>query len=159
MQGSSVSPFSGSNDLTFPHHVHRLNSFQSSLGCVKSLEALRCSHLLLDEPVVLFNHIVEIFHSPKFTIFGHNLFVLRRSESLWISSVLINRDREWEPSVIGSHHLLEEAFCRRNIAFGTEHKLDSLTFFIHCSIEIFALLPNLDVGLINTIGRATHLQV
>ena len=32
-------------DMPLPHHVHRFNAFESLLRCLKSLEALRRSHL------------------------------------------------------------------------------------------------------------------
>ena len=45
--------------------------------------------------------------------------------------------------MIDSHHFTEEAFCRRNIAFCTEHELNRIALFVHYTIEILALLHNL----------------
>src|SRR5215203_4551810 len=57
------------------------------------------------------------------------------------------------------HHLLEEPFRRGNIAFSTEHELDRLPLLVHGSIEILKRLPDLDVRLVDTEGRAAHLQM
>src|SRR5215207_5491585 len=51
--------------MTLPRHVHRFNTFERALRCVKALEALRRPHLLLNEVVVLLDHIVQIFHAPE----------------------------------------------------------------------------------------------
>ena len=65
--------------------------------------------------------------------------------------MLINRNGEREPSVVSSHHLLKEAFYGRNIAFSRKHKLNRIPFFIQGAVQIFPLLADFDVGLINTI--------
>jgi hypothetical protein len=59
-------------NLTFAHHIHGFNAFQGSLRCVKALEALRGSHLLFDEEVVLLYHIVQVFITPQFAVLRYN---------------------------------------------------------------------------------------
>jgi hypothetical protein len=93
---------------------------------MKPLEVLRSSYLLFDEAVILFNHIIEVLRSPQFAIQRYYLFNLRKIESFMLSGVLINADGERRSAMIGSHHLLEEAFCCGNIAFSAQHEFDSL---------------------------------
>ena len=57
------------------------------------------------------------------------------------------------------HHHLEELFCCGNVAFRAEHELNGLPRLIHHAIQIFTCLPDFDLCLINTIGRAAHLQM
>ena len=138
-------------DLPFPYHVHGFNALQRSFSRVKPLEALRSSHLLLNESMVLFDDVIEIFHSPQLTIFGQYLFILRISDSFRVSSILIHTDRERKAAMIGTHHFPEEPFRRRNIAFRAQYKLNRLPFFIYGVIEIFTCLSDFDVSLIRAI--------
>ena len=55
-------------NLTLSQHVQRFNALERSLRRVKPLEALRGSHFLFDKTVVLFDDIVQIFHTPQMTI-------------------------------------------------------------------------------------------
>ncbi len=73
--------------------------------------------------------------------------------------MFIDADRERCRSVICSHHLLEEPFCCGNIPFSAEHEFYRLSLFIHCAVKILTRLPDLDVSLVNTEGRAAHLQM
>ncbi len=115
---------------------------------METLEALRSSHLLLDEPVVLFYDVVKIFDSTKFAILRQDLFILRRGKSFRVSAVLIYTNRKRQSPMICPHHLPKESFCRGNIAFRTEHEFNCISFFIQGTVEIFPLFTDFDVGLI-----------
>jgi hypothetical protein len=39
------------------------------------------------------------------------------------------------------------------------NELDRLPFLVHCAVEIFAVLPDFDAGLVYSEGRAAHLQM
>ena len=58
-----------------------------------------------------------------------------------------------------AYRLPEEAFCRGNITFSTEHELNRVAFFIKSTVEILPLLTNFDVGLIYSIRRTAHFQM
>ncbi len=62
--------------------------------------------------------------------------------------MLVHRNGERKPAVVGSHHLLEEAFYCGNITLCREQELYSVTFFIQRTIEILPLFTDFDVGLI-----------
>jgi hypothetical protein len=62
--------------LPLPHHVYRFNAFQCPLRRVKALEALLCPHLLLDESVILLDHVVQVLHAPQFAVLRHNSLCL-----------------------------------------------------------------------------------
>jgi hypothetical protein len=62
-------------------------------------------------------------------------------------------------AVLGPHHLLKEAFHCGNIALSAEHEFYGLPFLVHGAVEILTRLPDLDVGLVDTVGRTAHLQV
>jgi hypothetical protein len=97
-------------DLSLPHHVDRLNTLGGSLSSVRAIEALRRSHLLLGEALLLLDYIVQVLHSPQVAVLRHNSFgyceVLKASGGC----VLINRYGERHPTMPGSHHHLEESF-------------------------------------------------
>ncbi len=61
--------------------------------------------------------------------------------------------------MVGSHHLLKEAFCRRNVTRCTQHKLYRVAFFIDRAIEVLPLRSYLDVRLIYPVGSTRQLQV
>jgi hypothetical protein len=84
---------------------------------VERLETLRGAYLLLDEAMILFDDVIKVFNSSQSAILWQDFFILRRTESIRISSILIHVDRERKSPVIGSHHLTKEAFCCRKIAF------------------------------------------
>ncbi len=54
-------PFFDAKHLPFPHHVHDLISLQGSPRALKGKEALSQFDTSFDEPVILFDDIVEIF--------------------------------------------------------------------------------------------------
>jgi hypothetical protein len=61
--------------------------------------------------------------------------------------------------MFGSHQLLEEAFCRGNIALRRENELNCISSLILGAVKIFTRFPNLDVDLVNSTGRTAHLQI
>ena len=63
-------------DLPFTYHVYRFNAFQCSLRRVKVFEALRRSHLLFYETMVLLNYIVQVLRAPESAVLRHNLLRL-----------------------------------------------------------------------------------
>jgi len=70
-------------DLPLPHHVHGLNAFQDSFRGVKLLEALRRLHLFLNEAMILFDQIVQVFDAPQFAVHCHNPILLRSAEGFY----------------------------------------------------------------------------
>ena len=61
--------------------------------------------------------------------------------------------------MIGSHHLLKEAFCRRNVDFSRKHKLYRIASKLHSAIEIFTARSYLDERLVHSIGSASQFQM
>ena len=61
--------------------------------------------------------------------------------------------------MLGPYHPLKESFRRGNVPLRAEHELDRLPFLVHGAVEIPTRLPDLDVSLVDTLGRAAHLQV
>ncbi len=54
--------------LTFSHHVHCLDTLQGSFRRRERLVALRGSHPLLHEAMILFDDVIEILYSPQLAI-------------------------------------------------------------------------------------------
>jgi hypothetical protein len=109
--------------------------------------------------MVLLNYVIEVLHPPQLTIRRQNVLFNAGSEGFRVRGMLVRANRQWQSSMVSSHHLLEEAFCGGNVAFCAKQKFNCIALLIHSAIKIFTSLPDLDIGLIHSIGRTTHLQM
>ena len=62
--------------LPLTHHIHCLNPLYCPLGSVERAIAQTCSHSLLNEPMVLFDDIIEVLYSPELTVMRQHLLLL-----------------------------------------------------------------------------------
>ena len=56
-------PFFHALQLPFSQHIHHRVTLECSPGCFKRKEAHPWLHQSLDEPVILFDQIIELFHA------------------------------------------------------------------------------------------------
>src|SRR3954471_10668627 len=73
--------------------------------------------------------------------------------------MFISADGEWQAAAVSFHQLLKEAFRRGNVPLRAQHEFDCAPHGIDCAIEILPFRTDLDVGLIEAVGSAAHLQV
>src|SRR5271166_5447124 len=69
------------------------------------------------------------------------------------SLIAVQRDLPRQPT-LALERPTEKRFCRRDISFGAEQKIDSLSLLVDGAIEISPATLDLDVGLIDAPGSA-----
>jgi hypothetical protein len=90
--------------LTFPEHVHRFISLQSSLRALHRKEAHCGLDQSFDKAMVLLDQVVEILDLPQFHTFSKRPSSFELCNSLWVGSILIGVDyprsrlRGWDQS-------------------------------------------------------------
>ncbi len=78
--------------LSLADHVHRFIPLQGSARCLERKEAHPRLGQSFDEPMVLFDEIVEVFHLPQFHVFRQESSSFELSNGLGIGRVLVDID-------------------------------------------------------------------
>jgi hypothetical protein len=93
-QGNLASHISFGNalELSFPDHVHGLESLQRSPSCLEGEEAYSGFRQAFDEAVVLLDEVIEILDWSQFYVCRQDSSSFSFSYRLGIRSILINID-------------------------------------------------------------------
>jgi hypothetical protein len=91
--------------LPFPNHIHDLISLQSSPRRLERKETQPGFDASLDEAMILFDDVVEIFDLPQFTAFRNISLSLEFGERLWIGCVFIDGDHSGINGMGGTERL------------------------------------------------------
>src|SRR5918992_3999938 len=118
-------------NLSLPDHVHRLVASQGSPGGLEGAESQPCFDQTFDEPVVLFDHIVQIFDWSELASLGQFSCSLYLLDSLGISWVLVYIDHPRSDGVAGPQHFGEEPFGSLGVSGLTEQELQSVAGRVH----------------------------
>ena len=89
---------------------------------LKGKEAQPWFDASFDEPMILFDDVVEILDWPQFTAVGKSPLVFQLLKGFWIGGVFIHRDHTRRGGMRRSQRFGEEAFRRLSISCGTEQK-------------------------------------
>jgi len=110
--------------LSFPYHVHGLKSLQGSPRCLEREKAHPRLGQPFHEPMILFNHIVEILHLPEFTAFGNESCNFQFIERFGIGRVFVHVDDSWFVGMRGGKRFEKEALGGLGIPCWTEKELE-----------------------------------
>ncbi len=115
-----------SSHLLFPDHVHDFIALEGSPCRVKRKEAESWFEQLFDEPMILFNDVVEVFDLPKFTPFVNNVLSFEFAERFWEGGVFVYRDHPRRDRMGSLQGREEELLCRFCISRGAEQKFQGV---------------------------------
>ena len=161
--------------LSFAKHVHDLISLQRSLRSFQRKEAQPGLDQAFDEPVVLFNQIVQVFDLPSFHVVWQDSGGFQISNSSGRGGVLISVEnteswlRGFLRLLFETHNCMlltftalrhrtdgtlqrfaEKASGGLGVSCGTQEKFQGSASRIHCAIEIHPGLFHLHRGFIDT---------
>jgi hypothetical protein len=106
---SSHIPFCHPSHLPFPHHVHDLVSLEGSPRCQIGKEAHSQLRQSLDEPMILFDQIVEVLDLSQCTAFRKVSCCLEFPKRFWRGRVFVDIDHAWLARMRGSEGFEQEA--------------------------------------------------
>src|SRR5918996_720352 len=135
-------------NLSLPDHLHRLVASQGSPGGLEGEESQPCFDQTFDEPMVLFDHIVQIFDWSELASLGQLALSLELIYRLGISQVPVYVDHPRSDGVAGTQHFGEEPFGSLGISVLTKQELQGAACRVHRPVQVQPLSLDLYVGLI-----------
>ena len=109
--------------------------------------------------MILFNHIIEVFDLPQFTLFRDESCHFQFNECLWIGRIFVDSDHPWLARMGGSEGFEKEALGCFSIAGWTEEEFQRVPQRIKSTIEVDPFFFHLDVRLVNPPGIACRFQM
>jgi hypothetical protein len=106
--------------LPFPHDVHHLIALERPPRCLEGKEAHTKFDEPFDEAVILLHDVVEVLHSPQFTVLRKIPLCFQLLEGFWIGCVFVHRDHPRRYSMRCGKHFAEKVFGRLGIACRTQ---------------------------------------
>src|SRR5262245_33307569 len=134
-------------------------SLQCSPGRFERKETHAWLDETFDEPMVLFDQVVEIFALSKFTRYGKNPCCLQFLESFGISCIFIDSDDTRSHSVGGPERFREKVLCSLGITSSAQEELQSIPLGVHRTVEIHPYSFDLDICFVNASRISGRLEV
>ncbi len=138
--------------LPFPHDVHHLIALERSPRCLQGKEAHARFDEPFDEAAILLHNVVEVLHSPQFTVLREIPLCFQLLEGFWIGRVFVHRDHPRRYSMRRGKHFAEKVFGRPGIACRTQEEVQRIAQRVHCSIQIRPGAFGLDAGFVDAPG-------
>lgn len=91
---------------------------------------------VLDEAVILFNEIIEIFHLAQFTAFGNESCFFEFSERFRVRGVFVHVDDTRLAGMSGSERFEKEALGGFRVSCRAEKEIKRVSLRINRSIEV-----------------------
>jgi len=118
--------------LPLVNHMDGFSPAQSNPSTPERFESQRRSDLLFDEPVVLFNHVIEVFTFSDFDPFI--VFLVIAFDPCFVRSALVNV--YLGSSIIRFHRFVQKPQSRLLITLCSENKINRQAFFIDGTLKI-----------------------
>jgi hypothetical protein len=113
--------------LALPDHVHDLEPLQGPPRGLEGKETHPWLRQTFDEPVILLDEIVEVFHLSQFTVCGKRLLCLKHIEGFGIGGVFVDVDHARCHRMSSSKGCQKEALCGFSISRCAEPKIERVS--------------------------------
>ncbi len=119
--------FPHASSLPFANHIHDLISRPRSLCCRKRKETHPSFGQSLDEAMVLFNSVVEIFDLTQFTAFRDDPLGFQLLERFWIRGVFVDIDHPRSHCMRSDEGFVEKPLGRFGIPCRTQPAIERVS--------------------------------
>ena len=139
-------------DRSFADHGHRFIPFKRASSRVEGAKSQYGFDQSLNVAMVLFNPVIEIRDRSELVICRQRCLFCKLINGWRLGCILVHIDHPGRLSMTCLQGLLEKAFGRFGQALGTPPKIKGIAVRICGPIEIFLLLADFNVSLIDAPG-------